>query len=87
MIRIREWVVNRMSLSETQSAENKGDDDGLHGEYLAAMVAHSGSVMSVSDSIGETCSHSLICFEFKRRPVHIDPSEDVQVVGQMNSTS
>lgn len=30
MIRIREWVVNRMSLSETQSAENKGDDDGLH---------------------------------------------------------
>jgi hypothetical protein len=31
MIRIREWVIDRMSLSETQSAENKGDDDGLHG--------------------------------------------------------
>lgn len=31
MVRIREWVVDRMSLSETQSAENKGDDDGLHG--------------------------------------------------------
>lgn len=87
MIRIREWVVHRMSLSETQSAKNKGDDDGLHGEYLAAMVAHSGSVISMSDSVRETCSHSLICFEIKRRPVHIDPSKDVQVARQMNSTS